>query len=244
MSVLHRFLKAAACAGAAALSISAAHAATLQISPVMVDLPAGAISSGLTLRNSGDKPIYGQVRVFRWSQANGDDALTPTQDVVASPPLIEINARGEQLVRLVRTTPALDGAEQTYRVLIDELPEPDDTQANGVAIRLRYSVPVFVEAGNGQIGEPKLAWHIQRNDAGMTLVVENAGRRRAQIASVELVNSAGEAVEINKGLLGYALAGSGRQWQLSLPPATNLAGPLKIRAAINSVKTEAAVLSR
>jgi len=105
-------------------------------------------------------------------------------------------------------------------------------------------VPVFVQAANGQPGEPKLAWHIQHSDTGMTLVVENAGRRRAQIASVELINSAGDAIEINKGLLGYALAGSGRQWQLPLPPTTNLAGPLKIRAAVNSVKTESAVLSR
>lgn len=243
--MLQHLLKAAVSAAAVASLIGDAHAATLQISPVMIDLPPGANASGLTLRNSGDKPIYGQVRVFRWSQANGEDELTPTQEVVASPPLIEIGAQSEQLVRLVRTGPP-QGAEQSYRVLIDELPEPDTTPVNGVAIRLRYSVPVFIEPGSGNAtpGDPKLAWHLLHADAGWTLAVDNAGQRRAQIASVQIVTGEGKAIDINRGLLGYALAGSGRQWQLPASIAAGLNGPLKIRAAINAVQTEASVNSR
>jgi fimbrial chaperone protein len=244
--MLHRLLKAAGSVAAAASLIGAAHAATLQISPVMIDLPPGANASGLTLRNSGDKPIYGQVRVFRWSQTNGEDELTPTQEVVASPPIIEIAAQSDQLVRLVRTSPPKDG-EQSYRVLIDELPEPDTTPVNGVAIRLRYSVPVFIASGNASAGaaaDAKLAWHLQHGDAGWTLAVDNAGQRRAQIASVQIVDGAGKAVDINKGLLGYALAGSGRQWQLPPSVAAGLNGPLKIRAAVNAVPTEASIVTR
>ncbi|QGZ65998.1 fimbrial biogenesis chaperone [Paraburkholderia acidisoli] len=244
MTVLRHWWRTACCALAAASCIGAAHAATLQISPVMVVLPKGANASGLTLRNSGDKPIYGQVRVFRWSQANGEDSLTPTQDVVASPPMIEIGAGGEQLVRLVRTAAAATGSEQSYRILIDELPEPDTTPANGVSIRLRYSVPVFIDPASEPTGEPNLSWRVRHTEAGWTLEVENTGRRRAQIAGVEIVNGAGNAYAINKGLLGYALAGCGRQWQLPLPAAADLNGPLKVRAAVNSVQTEASVVAR
>ncbi len=68
----------------------------------MVDMSADANATGITLKNPGEKPLFGQVRVFRWDQASGEDTLTPTQDLVASPPLIQIGAHADQLVRLVR----------------------------------------------------------------------------------------------------------------------------------------------
>ncbi|MDE1182786.1 molecular chaperone [Paraburkholderia sp.] len=223
-----------------AMTLASAHGATLQISPVMVDLPADSNASGLTLRNPGDKPLYGQVRVYRWDQENGEDTLTPTQDVVASPPMIQIAARSEQLVRLVRTAPPPNGAEESYRVLIDELPEADATPANGVTIRLRYSVPVFLEPG-AQTGTPKLAWHLFHAGDGWELRADNTGKRRAQIAAVQLVNGAGSTFEINKGLLGYALPGRGRTWRLPLPANADLSGQVKIRAAVNATPAESVV---
>jgi fimbrial chaperone protein len=235
-----RLLLSVALNALSALAAPAAHAATLQISPVMVDLPADANATGITLRNPGDKPLFGQVRVFRWDQANGDDTLTPTQDLVASPPLIQIAGHADQLVRLVRTTPAPASAEQGYRVLIDELPEPDAATTSGVTIRLRYSVPVFVEPPT-DVGQPKLTWHLQRADQSWLLRIDNTGRKRAQIAGVQLVDSAGNTYPINKGLLGYALAGRDHHWPVALPANANLSGPLKVRAAVNSLPAEAAV---
>jgi fimbrial chaperone protein len=217
-----------------------AQAATLQISPVMVDLQSSESATGITLRNPGDRPLYGQVRVYRWDQSNHDDTLTPTQEVVASPPLIQIAAQADQLVRLVRTTPTPVAAEQSYRILIDELPAPDATATSGVMIRLRYSVPVFVEPA-GKMAQPALSWHLDRDGEGWVLRVDNTGQRRAQIAAVQLVDSTGKVYEINKGLLGYALAGRTRQWTVPLPANANMSGSVKVRAAINSLPAEAVV---
>jgi fimbrial chaperone protein len=227
-------------ARAAALWVAgSAAAATLQISPVTVEIGAEVSAVGITLANPGDTPLYGQVRVFRWDQQHGDDALTPTQDVVASPPLIQVGEHGEQLVRLVRTAPRTAG-EQCYRLLIDELPPPDQPAANGVTIRLRYSVPVFVEpAGAG--GQPLLSWRLARNGGDWLLRVDNAGAKRAQIAAVQLVTSSGKVYELNKGLLGYALAGRGRQWQVPLPGDADLRGAVKVRASVNALPAEALV---
>jgi fimbrial chaperone protein len=226
--------------GLGACVAPAVFAATLQISPVMVDVPADANAAGITLRNPGDKPLFGQVRVFRWDQSNGDDTLTPTQDMVASPPLIQIAGHADQLVRLVRTIAAPAGAELGYRVLIDELPERDTAPTSGVTIRLRYSVPVFLEPPT-DVGQPKLTWHLQRADQSWLLRIDNAGKKRAQIAGVQLIDSAGNTYSINKGLLGYALAGRDRHWPVTLPANANLSGPLKVRAAINSLPAEATV---
>jgi fimbrial chaperone protein len=237
-----RGLVASACAAACTWSLCTlpAQAATLQISPVMVNISADANATGITLKNPGEKPLFGQVRVFRWDQANGEDTLTPTQDLVASPPLIQIAAHADQLVRLVRTAPGPNAAEQGYRVLIDELPEPDAAPTSGVTIRLRYSVPVFVEpAADG--GQPRLSWHLSRDAQHWMLRVDNAGGKRAQIAAVQLIDHAGNAYPINKGLLGYALAGRERHWQVTLPDDVAQNGPLRVRAAVNSLPAEAAV---
>ncbi len=213
-------------------------ASTLQISPVTVDLSPGENASGITLRNPGDTPLYGQVRVFRWDQANGDDVLTPTTDLAASPPLIQIPAHSDQLIRLVRAIPAPPSGEQSYRLLIDELPAPDEPVANGVTIRLRYSVPVFVEPA-GTAGVPVLSWHLMHDNGHWVLRVDNSGSRRAQIAAVQLLDGTGNPYDINKGLLGYALAGRGRQWQVTLPPDTAPSGVMKIRAQVNALPAEA-----
>ena len=84
MTAFRRTLVALLCAA------GAAHAASLQISPVTIEFGADDTASGITLRNPGERPVYGQVRVFLWNQADGQDTLTPTQDLLASPPQLQL----------------------------------------------------------------------------------------------------------------------------------------------------------
>ncbi|CAG9192138.1 Sigma-fimbriae chaperone protein [Paraburkholderia tropica] len=231
-----------------------AFAATLQISPVTIEFSASENATGLTLRNPGDTPLYGQVRVFHWAQAGGDDVLTPTADVIASPPLIEIAPHGDQLVRLVRvntsgastaadgaSAPAsADGGERSYRLLIDELPAPGTASADGVTIRLRYSVPVFVEPRGDGIAPPQLTWRLVRGAHGYALRADNAGQRRAQISAVQLYDDAGHSWDVTRGLLGYALGHQGRQWNVPVPPDAK-PGRMKVRATVNTQPVEGAV---
>ena len=78
-----------------------------------------------------------------------------------------------------------------------------------------------------------------RVDHGWVLRVDNTGTKRAQIATVELVDGAGKAYEINKGLLGYALAGRTGQWQVPLALDADVSGTVKVRATVNSLPAEA-----
>jgi fimbrial chaperone protein len=224
---------------AAAAASIAAHAASLQISPVTVDMPADANAVGITLSNPGDQPLYGQVRVFRWGQSDTDDALDSTQDIVASPPLIQVAPHSDQLVRLVRQSHGAVTTEQSYRVLIDEIPRPETAAANGVTIRLRYSVPVFVHP-EGPLGKPQLSWQLVREAQGWMLRVTNAGNRHGQIGEAKLVTG-DKTLTLNKGLLGYVLAGHTQQWKIELDPTMALQGPLTIRANINGQSSDASV---
>ena len=237
-----RRLTAAALACAAALT---AQASSLQISPVMLELPPGQNASALTLRNPGKEPIYGQVRVFRWEQTPDDDRLDPSDELVASPPLIRIEPQGEQLVRLVRRDGAPVAAERSYRVLVDEVPNLDAAPGNGVNIRLRYSVPVFVEPAGPPVA-PRLSWELRHDGARWQLRVSNAGGRRAQLAAVRVSGADGVAHEINPGLLGYVLPGRTRQWTIALDDRVAAQGPLKLKANLNAqpIETELSVAAR
>ncbi|AOK05073.1 fimbria/pilus periplasmic chaperone [Burkholderia sp. AU28942] len=219
-----------------AASAAVASAATLQITPVTLELPPSAAAAGITLANAGGRPIYGQVRTYRWTQENGDDVLTPTDALAASPPLLQIGANADQLIRLVRTGRGAPAAEESFRVLIDELPAPGTPVENGITIRLRYSVPVFVEP-DAATAPPRLDWRIERDAAGMRLAVDNHGGRRAQISAVRLVDTRGGVHELTRGLFGYALAGSTRRWPLKLDPGA--AAFVKIQAVVNAQPVEA-----
>lgn len=221
-----------------------AWAASLQISPVMIILRAGQGAHGITLQNMGDKAVYGQVRIFLWDQNNNDDVLTATQEVVASPPILQIGAKSSQIIRLVRRSEQLPDRELSYRILIDEVPRDGDGPASGIDIRLRYSVPMFVlPAEQGPALAPQLAWSVYRKDGHWMLRVRNSGSGRAQIAALELRNAAGKNFVIAEGLFGYVLAGRQREWRLPTPDDADLAGTLAVKANINAKPATASTVA-
>lgn len=231
---------------AAILALGAPHGAalarSLQITPIRAELPAGPGAAALTLRNRGDTPIHAQVRVFHWTQADGDDLLDATDEVVASPPIVRIESGGDQLVRIVRLGPAMSDGETTYRLLIDELPDPAAApRTSGVRVQLRYSVPVF--AGTPGNARPELHFSLKRENEAWILSARNAGRRHAQISQVQLVGADGQALTLAEGLLGYALRDSKRSWRLEGAQAAQVQrlvasgskrpGGLTLRATVN-----------
>lgn len=215
---------------------SAAAAANLQISPVSIFLRPEQPSGALQLRNMGNEPVYGQVRVFQWDQKDSDDVLTPTTEVIASPPIVQVAANSNQVIRLVRMGPP-GPAERTYRILIDEIGN-EEAQASGVSFRLRYSVPVFVLPA-AEAGPEALAWRIYRGDGAWMMAVRNSGGVHAQIGAMQFINAAGKNFEVSKGLFGYVLPGRERQWKLPLAGDADLAGQLRIEAQVNGKPSSA-----
>lgn len=220
---------AMACAG---LAVSrGAWAANLQISPVSIAFEPGQGATGINLQNFGDTPLYGQVRVYVWEQKNGADVLTPTTDVVASPPIIEVAAKSVQTIRLVRRRPDAVGAELSYRILIDEIPRNET--GSGVAIRLQYSVPMFI-APAGAGAAPSLSFSLVRRDDKLVLRARNNGTVHAQLGATRLRTKDGSEIEVSKGLLGYALAGQVREWELAKDKLERLEGTATVIATVNA----------
>lgn len=209
------------------------HGANLQISPVTLTLRAAQSAAGINLQNLGDQPMYGQVRVFAWDQRDGEEVLLPTQELVASPPIVEIAANSRQAIRLVRAQAGPVAQEKTYRVLIDEVSRDDELGRSGVDIRLRYSVPVFVLPAGAQDRE-MLDWHVFRERGEWMLRIKNSGNGHAQIGAMTFTNQAGKEFVISKGLFGYVLAARMRVWRLPVAREAELDGPLSIAVNVNA----------
>jgi fimbrial chaperone protein len=184
-------------------------AASLRVAPVVLDLQAPTAASTIRIWNDARRPINVQIRVFRWSQQNGEDSYEATNDVVASPPMATLRPGGENLVRIVRTSKRPVRAEESYRLVVDELPEPSRRKAGTVALVVRHSIPVFFATEDAQGAEP--AWSVSRQAGGYLVTVRNGGAKRLKVSNLTL-DTGGPALGRRDGLVGYALGNSTATW--------------------------------
>ncbi|WP_298015422.1 fimbria/pilus periplasmic chaperone [uncultured Castellaniella sp.] len=222
---------------------AAATAATLQISPVTIEMAPGVRGAAMTLSNVGEHPLYGQLRVFEWDQREGEDRLLPTRAVVASPPMLQIAPGAQQVVRIVRVAgeAARPVKEDSYRILIDEIPDPRTQPRSGVVIRMRYSVPVFLDNGLTARDRPELSWSLACENRRWRLRADNAGALHARLNTVWIAGADGRRHDIEPGLLGYVLPGRHRIWDLDLPANARLGKRAVIHAVVNAGAVEKAV---
>ncbi|HLS42967.1 MAG TPA: fimbria/pilus periplasmic chaperone [Paenalcaligenes sp.] len=191
------------CFASAIVFVTGAHASSLRISPVGLDLPLTQRAGAITLINAGSEPLNLQLRAFTWTQQHNADQLSQTSDLIISPPAATIPAGASYTVRVARTeltsTTAL-----SYRLVIDELPKPTDprTVSQGVAMVLRTSLPVFFSDSRA-IAD--LSWRISRDGDALHVDVINQGQRYAKITGLRLQTHEGKYYEFGQGLNAYVL---------------------------------------
>ena len=185
-------------------------AASLQIAPVSVEIPAPGAAAAISLRNESTQPLSAQVRVFKWTQANGQESLVPTNEVVASPPIVSLAPRANYALRIVRTSKTPVANAEAFRLLIDELPDPNRQKAGAITLVLRYSVPVFFTSPDA--GLPKVDWSVEKRGSRVVVIATNTGDRHLRLAAMTVRDSRGSLVSFGNGLTGYVLAHSTMQW--------------------------------
>ncbi|SNY63964.1 fimbrial chaperone protein [Stenotrophomonas sp. CC120223-11] len=194
------------------LATSTAGATSLQVAPTSLQLEARQRAGELWLTNSGTSPVKLQVRVFRWVQQDGKEQLLPTDELMASPPMQELAAGQQQLVRVMRPTREPPSAQQYYRLIVDEVPDLA-TRAEGMQFVLRYSIPVFVQPASGKLAPQLQARLVTLDDGRNGVEVANSGNSYAQIADLAL-GSVKRPRIVHPGLLGYVLPGQVMRWPI------------------------------
>jgi fimbrial chaperone protein len=141
--------KAALCAAflVTGLLNSSLSGAQVSISPVRINLDQSQTKDTIRVGNQRDTEASYEIEVVAWSQTDDRrEIYTPTEDVIAVPPLFTLKPGDEQVVRVGLLTDVDDSTERAYRVFITELADPDDAEVEGAAVnmRLRLGVPLFV----------------------------------------------------------------------------------------------------
>ena len=102
-------------------------------------LAPGAASTG-HLEQQRQEAINAQIRVFKWTQVGGKDQLVPTKDVVASPPAVKLGAGKSRVIRVVRRSKSAAAAEESYRLVVDEVPKAPKVVSGGCRLH-RCAIP-------------------------------------------------------------------------------------------------------
>jgi fimbrial chaperone protein len=208
---MRSMLKSIGAAALVLLGCLAANAASLRVAPTTVSLIFPDSAAVFNLQNEGKRPINVQVRTFRWTQEGGVERLEQTRDVVASPPSMRIAPGGEYVIRVVRVSKKPVMAEESYRIVIDELPDPSRRKAGTVSLVVRHVLPVFFQ--NPDAAGPEVAWSVVRSGGSLVLVGQNDGGSRLRLSDVTLKQGQ-KPVASRKGLVGYVLGGSTMQFPL------------------------------
>ncbi|NNM61603.1 MAG: molecular chaperone [Steroidobacteraceae bacterium] len=194
-----------------------AAASTFDISPIRAELSGQHRIQALTLTNVDDAPVVIQMRLVRWSQENGADRLEDTRDLLAAPPVMQIPAHGEQIIRVALRRAPDPSRELSYRVIFQEVPRAAPKNFMGLRIALRLSVPVFVAPAHGK-AHARLAWSAQWLPGGkLRLSAANRGTGHIQVTDFALRFGASPLPATGISAK-YVLPGSTMSWTLT-PPA-------------------------
>ena len=215
-----------------------AGAANLRVTPVIIEPLAGSRAAAITLTNEEQHPMRAQIRVLRWSQENGQDVLSPTQDVVASPPFATLEPNEQYLIRLVRVAKLAPRGEESYRVLIDEVPNPADARSDAVTLVLRQSIPAFFSDEPRRA--PKVDWNFAQDGSQLWLTGRNTGDRRIRLSDIDLTAN-GASLYQRAGLFGYVLPGAEMRWPIKPTAALPADNKLQMKAMADTGPLEVAL---
>lgn len=208
---MSRFLLLCSAALLALAAASPAIAASFTATPVRLTLPAGTNSTSLSLQNVADQPVLVQAEVMAWSQRNGKDVLTPSQDLVVSPPIFTVAPGASQIVRIGLLQRPPSEREITYRLFLQEVPQPPPPGEQGISVALRLGLPVFVLPKGGATAQ--LSWTARREGGEITIAVTNTGTGHAQIVECKLHGESGQLIA-ERALGAYVLPGQTRTWTM------------------------------
>jgi fimbrial chaperone protein len=205
-----------------------AAASTFNISPIRAQLTGSHRTEALTLINADDSPVVVQVRVVSWSQKGGTEQLEDTREMLVTPPVLQIPANGQQIVRVALRRDPDPAQELTYRVIFEEVPQAAAKEFTGLRVALRLSIPVFVAPAHGK-ASAQVAWESRWLANGqLEVAATNSGSGHLQVTDFE-AQFPGSLMPLRGMTSKYVLPGSRMSWVLTPPADATRQGAIPIR---------------
>lgn len=190
--------------------VTAVEAGNFSVSPVRATLSASHSIDSLRVRNNSDESAVIQVEIAMWSQVDGSDVLQPSREILATPPIFTVPAKGTQVVRVgLRRAPDAT-RELAYRIFLQEVSPPPREGFQGLQVSLRLSIPVFVLPKSPV--KPLLVWSAKAEEPGkIKLRISNVGNAHIQIANFTL-SRAGNEVTPRQQVAAYVMPDQSKEW--------------------------------
>lgn len=221
------------------LGASLSHAGSFTVNPVRVTLSPSERVAAITVSNHGAEASVIQLETSSWSQQDGKDVLTPSNEILATPPIFTLQPGRSQIVRVGLRRPPDAQHELTYRLVLREVPPPQPI-AQGLRVALAISMPVFVVSAHPSFSN--LAWRAVRlHDGRIQLQATNTGSAHVQIGSIELTSPRSASPIVEQSVATYVLPGNTRGWTFKSTVGVDAGSVLRLRATTDSGDVQAKV---
>lgn len=193
-------------------------ATSFSVTPTRITLAPGEKTTTVTLVNQDKKPVLLQAETYDWfANDKGDEQLTPSEDLLLTPPIIRIKPGERQVVRLAVLSAPDATRQRTFRLIVREVPpEPIPGQNISLPITLAISLPVFITPP--QVSpKPSCAVSGRTPDSlkKVKVLCSNTGTATIQVRTMQL-KASGKLLAISQSA-GYLLPGSRREFLLEAP---------------------------
>ncbi|MFZ3207865.1 MAG: fimbria/pilus periplasmic chaperone [Geobacteraceae bacterium] len=165
-----------------------------RVSPIRLDLGSEVKSGAVSVINEGAGRFQVQMKLFLWEQdAEGKDKYTESNDLVFFPKIMIFDKPEERILR-AGIKKSAEIREKTYRLFIEEIPEPRKADGTNVAVAIRFGVPIFVkplkEEPKGEIAKLELVKGECRvtvkNSGNVNFIINNVNIKGKNLESAEV----------------------------------------------------------
>jgi fimbrial chaperone protein len=174
----------------ALLCAAPAAASNFTVNPMQVVLSPSARSAVVTIRNTSSDELRFQITAFAWDQdERGAMKLDAdgARGLVVFPQLLTLPPGAEKQIR-VGTDKAATDAEISYRIFFEELPASTAKPGNGVQIRTRVGLPVFVRPA-GALSAAVQITGFGAASSQLSLTVRNSGKAHVEVEKVRVTGT-------------------------------------------------------
>jgi len=209
--------------------------ANFSVSPVRIFFDSKNRITILTIKNESEEKLTLQLRAYKWQQdEEGKDIYLPTKDIIFFPKIFKIQNDEEKLIRIGTKIPP-GRHEKTYRLYIEEIPEPHTIETTAVRILLKVGVPVFISplktVTKGSIEK------VEMRNGSLFITAKNEGNSHFIIKSVKVEGIDTEGKEVfNTEIGGWYLHGGNSKGFTVEIPADNCLKIKILRININADK--------
>ncbi|MBV9576748.1 MAG: molecular chaperone [Gammaproteobacteria bacterium] len=171
------------------LFMTQAEANLINFSSVLLTLTSQEPMAVLEVRNLSDDKVVMQADTVAWSQEANEMVTSPTEDVLVSPPIFELEGKHTQLLRIAWLKDQPLASQLTYRILLREISDaaPMLSQQKGLKINLLVSIPIFIQPMEQK---PAFRWRVESVDKNnIKINFDNLGNMVFHVAQIDLLSN-------------------------------------------------------